>query len=214
MLWTDDFLFLHFPKTAGKSLTWALARTLDRPMTCVISKGQVRELADCDQAGLIIIEGWAHENMRDARKRLVQYNKTLESFKAIILGIRNPYDLMVSNYFFMRKTYQHNRERPNFRIAMDNDFEGYAVKVVFEPIENWMTINGSRPENLRIIRFEHLQEDFDTLSNEFGFSTIKIPHINSSEHDHYLSYLTPRAEKVIYNKMRYLFAEGFYERES
>lgn len=213
MLWTDDFLFLHFPKTAGKSLTHALVQTLGRPMTCVISKGQVSELADCDNTGLTIIEGWAHENMRAARERLAECNKTLESFKAIILGIRNPYDLMVSNYFFMRKTYKHNRERENFKIAMENDFEDYAVKVGFAPIENWMTINGSRPENLRIIRFEHLQEDFDDLANEFGFASITMPHINPSSHDHYMAYLTPAAEEAIYEKLKYLFDEGFYERQ-
>lgn len=214
MLWTDDFLFLHFPKTAGKSLTRALVQTLGRPMTCVVSKGQVRELADCDHAGLTIIEEWAHENMRAARKRLVQYDKTLESFKAIILGIRNPYDLMVSNYFFMRKTYEHNREKENFRIAMENNFEDYTVKVGFAPIENWMTINGRRPENLRIIRFEHLQKDFDALADEFGFASIALPHINPSSHDHYTAYLTPTAEGAIYQKLKYLFDQGFYNRQA
>jgi hypothetical protein len=214
MLWTDDFLFLHFPKTAGKSLTRALVETLGRPMTCVISKGQVREIADCDHDGLTIIEGWAHENMRAVRKRLAEYNKTLESFKAIILGIRNPYDLMVSNYFFMRKTFKHNRDRENFRIAMENEFEDYTLKVGFASIENWMTINGSRPENLRIIRFEHLQADFDALANEFGFKSITMPHINTSSHDHYSKYLTPRAEEAIYRKLKYLFDEGFYERHT
>lgn len=214
MLWTDDFLFLHFPKTAGKSLTRALAQTLGRPMTCVISKGQVRELADCDHANLTIIEGWAHENMRAARKRLAEYDKTLESFKAIILGIRNPYDLMVSNYFFMRKTFKHNRERENFKIAMENDFEDYTMKVGFAPIENWMTVNGSRPENLRIIRFERLQEDFDALADEFGLESITLPHINPSSHDHYTAYLTPAAEDAIYRKLKYLFDEGFYARHT
>lgn len=213
MLWTDDFLFLHFPKTAGKSLTRALVQTLGRPMTCVVSKGQVREIADCDHANLTIIEGWAHENMRAAHKRLSEYNKKLDSFKAIILGIRNPYDLMVSNYFFMRKTFKHNRDKENFKIAMENDFEGYTAKVGFAPIENWMTINGSRPENLRIIRFEHLQEDFDALANEFGFASITMPHINPSSHDHYMAYLTPAAEEAIYGKLKYLFDEGFYERQ-
>ena len=83
-----------------------------------------------------------------------------------------------------------------------------------EPIQNWMTINGKRPENLRIIHFEHLQDDYDTLADEFGFSATVVPHINSSEHDHYLSYLTPKAEEAIYKKFQYLFMEGFYERQS
>jgi hypothetical protein len=214
MLWTDDFLFLHFPKTAGKSLTRALVETLGRPMTCLVSKGQVRELADCDHAGLTIIEGWAHENMRAASKRLAEYGKSVDSFKAIILGIRNPYDLMVSNYFFMRKTYKHNREKDNFKIAMENNFEDYTLKVGFAPIENWMTINGSRPENLRLIRFEHLQKDFDALANEFGFQSIELPHINPSSHDHYSAYLTPTAEEAIYQKMKYLFDQGFYNRQA
>lgn len=212
MLWNKDFLFLHIPKTAGKSLTKAFVNTLERPMTCIVSKGQIKELADCDPANLTIIEGRGHESMKAAKNILSGRNIVLGSFKAIIVAIRNPYDLMVSNYFFMRKTYKNNKQRVNFQIANENNFEDYAQKVGFAPIENWMTIDGKRPENLRIIRFEKLREDFDRLAGELGFQSIELPHINPSSHGHFLKYLTKPSEVAIYNKFKYLFDEGFYER--
>ena len=212
MLWNSDFLFLHIPKTAGKSLTKAFVQLLDRPVTCVVSKGQIEELKDCDHAGLTIIEGRGHESMKPTRKILVEHKKEFETFKAIIVAIRNPYDLMVSNYFFMRKTYEHNKHRVNFRIAEENNFEDYSQKVGFTTIENWMTIDGKRPPNLRIIRFENLQEDLDNFSKEFKLNSVKLPHINPSSHDHYSKYLTKISEAAIYRKLKYLFDEGFYER--
>ena len=299
MLWTDDILFLHLPKTAGKSLTLAFLETLGRPLTCIVSQGQknhiIRQISAIGFAhhdvypkwmksleleiekllasyrwkfgdffvgfisqcffrtskaksldrirsifkefyffethnkgkiftihnktkinpdGLTIIEGHGHENLLTAQEMMGGFKKKLEDFKAIIVAIRNPYDLMVSNYFFMRKTYHQNDFRENFKIAMENDFEGYALKVGFAPIENWMTMDGCRPENLKIIRFEHLQEDFDALSRAFGFASIPFLHLNASTHDHYLKYLTPTAEEAIYQKFKYLFDEGFYERHT
>ncbi len=299
MLWTNDLLFLHLPKTAGKSLTLAFLETLGRPLTCIVSQGQknhimrqisaigfahnnlyskwikdldleiekllasyrwrlgdfvVGFISQCffrsskvksldriegifkefnsfessnenqiltiynkskiNPDGLTIIEGHGHENLSAAQEILGGFKKKLKDFKAIIVAIRNPYDLMVSNYFFMRKTYHQNYFRENFKIAIKNNFEDYAVKVGFTSIEKWMTINGSRPANLRIIRFEHLQEDFDALSRDFGFASVPFPHINASAHDDYSKYLTPAAEESIYQKLKYLFDEGFYERHT
>ena len=212
MLWNSDFLFLHIPKTAGKSLTKAFVQLLDRPMSCIVSKGQIREIADCDHTNLTVIEGRGHENMEAARKILAEQNKSLYTFQSIIVAIRNPYDLMVSNYFFMRKTYKHNKHRINFQIAKENNFEDYTLKVGFAPLETWMTINGKQPENLRIIRFENLQEDLDNFAKEFTLKPVKLPHINPSSHDHYSKYLTKISEAAIYRKLKYLFDEGFYER--
>ncbi len=212
MLWNQDILFLHIPKTAGKSLTKAFVQALKRPITCFVSKGQIQELADCDPTDLTIVEGRGHENMNKARKILAEVNRPLDSFKAIIVAVRNPYDLMVSNYFFMRKNYKDNTHRKNFQIAIENNFEDYAIQVGFAPLERWMTIDGKRPSTLRVIRFENLQEDFDRLAEEFGFKSVRLPHINPSSHGPYLKYLTEKSEQAIYDKLKYLFDEGFYQR--
>ncbi len=167
---------------------------------------------DIDYSGLTIIHGSGHENLLTARNILAGYYKKLESFKAIIVVIRNPYDLMVSNYFFMRDSYLTNQEKKNFQIANENNFEDFAVKVNFAPIETWMTINGRQPENLRIFRFESLQDDFDAFASEFQLKSIPLPHINQSAHGHYSTYLTEKSEAAIYNKFKYLFDNGFYSR--
>lgn len=213
MLWNKDLLFLHIPKTAGKSLTKAFVQTLERPVTCFVSKGQIQELADCDQTGLTIRQGLGHEDMETTGRILAEYDKPLDSFKVIVVGLRNPYDMMVSTYFFMRKTYEDNRDRINFQIAVENNFEDFAVKAEVVPLESWMTIAGKRPSNLWVIRYEDLQKDFDRLAEEFGFKSIKLPHLNPSSHDHYLKYLTERSEIAIYNKFKYLFDNGFYPRQ-
>jgi hypothetical protein len=40
----------------------------------------------------------------------------------------------------------------------------------------------------------------------------RVPHINATEHDHYLTYITPRAEEEIYKRFRWVFENGYYPR--
>lgn len=214
MLWNTGCLFLHIPKTAGKSLTKALALSLPRPTWGLISRGQLQELSDIPADNLHLIEGRGHENLTHAAKYLkAQYGIELESFKAIVVAVRNPYDLMVSNYFFMRRTYKNNQEKRNFRIANDNSFEDFSEKVDFQNVEKWITLDGKRPTQLFMLRFENLQADYNKLMGLLNLPETELPHLNASEHEHYSKYLTTRSEEAIYAKFRYLFDSGLYERE-
>jgi len=215
MLWNRSFLFVHIPKTAGKSLNRAFADALERPITCLIPRGQFQTLADCDQDGLYIREGRGHEALRKAATILEQEEgRSLAHLDAIFVAIRNPYDLMVSNYFYMRETYKHNKDRPNFQIANKYPFEEYAVRVGFAPVERWLTLDGEVPPNLRILRFENLQNDFNRYAEEFGFRRLELPRLNASERNHFTGYITARAEQAIYEKFRFLFDNGYYKRLS
>lgn len=213
MLWCDQFAFVHYPKTAGKTLTRFFVQAWPRPIAGFISRGQVHELADCDLASTGIQVGRGHENLAETARLVREGGGDLGRMQAVFCCIRNPYDLMVSNYHFMRQTFANNRERPNFIIAHENDFTSYCEKVGVASPKNWMTLDGEQPENLQIIRFEHMADDLTRFATQYGFAQPQLDHLNASKRAHYSEYLSARSEAAIAERFGYWFDAGYYTRE-
>lgn len=213
MLWCEDYLFVHYPKTAGKTLTRFFVQAWPRPIAGYISRGQVNELADCELEKTGILVGRGHENLSRSFEIVAEAGADAHAMKAIFCCIRNPYDLMVSNYHFMKETFKANSDRPNFIIANENDFVDYCEMVGVTSPRNWMTVDGKQPDNLQIIRFEHMQADLARYSEKFGFVMPELGHLNASSRAHYSEYMCERSERAIAEKFSYWFDEGYYERE-
>lgn len=214
MLWCDDYLFVHYPKTAGKTLTRFFVQAWPRPIAGYISKGQVHELADCELEKTGIVVGRGHENLKQSAEIVAEAGGDIRNMKGIFCCIRNPYDLMVSNYHFMRQTYPANKERNNFIIAHENSFVDFCEKVGVSSPSNWMTLDGVQPDNLQIIRFEQMNDDLNRFSEKFGFDMPVLGHLNASKRAHYSEYMCERTEKAIAEKFSYWFDKGYYQRES
>lgn len=214
MLTNSDFLFIHYPKAAGKSLAKYMIEAWKGPIHGIVSPAQMRELEDVLRPDVTLEIGRGHENMRRARILLAERGERIEDKRGIFVCMRNPYDLAVSTYFFMRQTFEHNRTRPRFQRAMAQSFEEFwATGDLTAPPERWFTLRGKVLPNQRYIRFEHMREDLAALAGEFGFGEACLPHLNASRRGHYADYMTDRAEKAIYAHFRYLFDAGHYRRE-
>lgn len=214
MLWCEDYCFVHYPKTAGKSLTRFFVKAWERPIGGFISKGQVRELADCDLESTDIEVGRGHENLLESRRIIAEAGLDISAMKAIFVCIRNPYDLMVSNYHFMRETYKNNKDKENFICAHNNDFDTFCEQVGMSSPKNWMELDGQQPENLEVIRFETLNDDLIATAKKYGYAAPQIDHLNSSKRGHYSEYMTARSEQAVFDKFEYFFEQGYYQRES
>lgn len=214
MLISNDFVFLHFPKTAGKSLTKYMIGAWPDPIRGYVSKNQRGELADVMRPGVTFEVTGGHEDMRKAARVLRDQGRRIHDMKAVFVCIRNPYDIAVSTYFFMRETYPYNLGSRRFQAASEQSFEEFWLGDVDNMPQRWLTLNGRVLANRRIIRYEHLLEDLDALSQEFGFRESTLPHLNAGNRDHYSVYMTPRAEAAIFAKYRYLFDAGHYVRET
>jgi hypothetical protein len=99
MVFSEDVLFLHVPKTGGRSVTHFLLRTLKPPIHYV----EGGRLGVADLPGYVHIPDAPHRNLKQAREFLGERGIELARFKAIIAVIRNPYDRAVSDYFFQRQ---------------------------------------------------------------------------------------------------------------
>ena len=219
MLLNRDFAFIHFPKTAGKSLTRYFIEAWETPIEGWVSPGQVKEVANVVRPGITLNVGFSHASVRRAGRMLASRGQRIEDLRAIFTCIRNPYDLAVSTYYFMRNEYLaksvEGEERTHFRAAAELDFEGFwASDVDLAPPEFWMAIDGRVLPNQRFIRFESMVEDLRKFASELGFRHVQLPHLNRGQRGDYRNYMTPRAERAIYERFEFLFRPGFYDRES
>ncbi len=213
MLISDDFVFLHFPKAAGKSLTKYMISAWSDPIHGYVSKNQASELVDVMRPGVALEVTGGHETMRKAATVLRAQGRSIHDMRAVFVCIRHPYDIAVSTYFYMRETYPFNLENRRFRAAAEKTFEEFWLADVDNMPQRWLTLNGEVLPNRRIIRFEHLRDDLDALSKEFNFRDAELPHLNPSRRQHYSAYMTSRVEAAISEKFRYLFDAGHYNRE-
>lgn len=241
MLFNDKLLFVHVPKTAGTAITQFLIDNLQGPVTLtqqsqlaeasirlpvlVRAKLRLQEimlgLGVWYPRHVTVMAGKRHERLGEARDTLASLGRTLEDFRTIIAVVRNPYDLEVSRYHFQRLGYHGVRgvaHGPAQKLAMEADFETFAIRARYAgrnpaQIEDWYEIDGRRPENLRILRFENLEEDLQDALRDLCPVAVRLPRVNATEHGPYTTYLTARAEDAIYRKYRWLFDNGFYLRE-
>ena len=215
MLVSKDFAFIHFPKTAGKSLTKYMICAWEGPIYGRVSPGQIKEVADVLRPDVRLDIGRGHENMRRTSLILRSMGQDVRDLCGVFVCIRNPYDLAVSTYFFLRHTYAENGGSERFRMASRLSFsEFWCNDISTSPPERWLTLGGEVLPNQHFIRFESLREDLKSLSAKYGFKDATLPHLNRTTHGHYSEYMTKEAEEAVYTKFRYLFEAGYYERES
>ena len=214
MILNEHFLFIHQPKTAGKSLTRYFLEAWEPPIRGFISSGQSQELAEVMREGVSLEVGTAHDNLFAAARFLEREGKSIHDLRAVMVGIRNPYDLAVSTYFYLRDRARHEPDRPRFQRAASMDFETFwCTEPPTTPPDRWLTLRGKPLANLRHIRVESIAEDLRALADEFHFRDATLPHLNPSKHGHYSEYMTPEVEEAIFTRFRHYFDTGLYARE-
>lgn len=216
MIFNREVLFLHVPKTAGKSITQSLAATLARPLWAYVPVGTERSLRTLpDVEGIHFERSSGHEGVSKAYQTMTALGLHPRQLRMILLVVRRPYDLMVSNYHFMREQYENNVGRDNFELAVRLDFTEWVEQVRFADVSRYFLVHQrERPTSLRVLRYEHLASDYADAMASVGYDPAPLPHLNASTHPDAEELLTPTAEAAIYEKFRYLFDEGYYERLS
>jgi hypothetical protein len=212
VIWNDEYLFLHYPKAAGKSLTSAFLKSWRTPVCAYISKGQLAELTPFIKLGSTLWVHGAHQNLDEAATILKRMDRDIEKFRAIFVSVRCPYDLVYSTYKFHRANAKGRLAPPQFSFAANRNFDEFASQATFLPYRRWLSFGNKDLANLRVIRFEKMAKDFGRYAKEFGFKNVKIPHLNATPGPNYLESLAPATEKVIFEKFKVLFENGYYSR--
>ncbi len=217
MLFNQDLLFLHVPKTGGMAVTKKLLDILPKPIYYALPEFTKEKFHDSSE--IIVTPGKRHGNLKQAQEWVSEYGKTLASFKKIVATIRNPYAMEVSRYFYLRLGHAWDKGQAQ-TIALENDFETFALKSPYfgrkySYVESYFVINGVIPDNLAVIKNESLHSDLENVLSELDLTMDEpIQKLNGTQHDNYGQYITPEAEVAIYNRYQWLFDSGFYQREN
>jgi tetratricopeptide (TPR) repeat protein len=207
VIFSDRLLFLHVPKAGGTSIGHYLIGVLP----------QAEPYESSHSVG--------HETLAEARVVLARRGSTLEDFPVVVASIRNPYELEVSRYFWLRGKATRLRRAAARQathgvqqaIALVGDFELFATYSPphgMRPLETYFVLDGVVPANLRIVRLENIEAELAECLAAAGVDpgATPIPHLNRSEHDSFTRYYTPAAEHAVYEKYKWVFNSRLYPR--
>ena len=105
MLYHNDILFIHIPKTGGTSLVGSVINHLG------INSNLPKKDSDLLLSGLNVGK---HGCLWAVRETAPQIGLDFEAISRVIVLFRNPYDRLISHYYFSRKTaadYEEERKR-------------------------------------------------------------------------------------------------------
>jgi hypothetical protein len=213
MLFTKDLLFIHVPKTGGMSVTNYLRDVLPTPVYYVQPSHEDGAPPD----GVISVPGSRHQSLEQARRFVAQRGFDITRFPLILAVIRNPYELEVSRYAYLQTGHPWDRGY-NQELAMTEDFEVFAAKSTYHggssmPLESYFLLDGRIPKNLFIVRHENLAKGVKEALRRLGIAMpTGLPWLNRSIHGEFTSYYSKAAEEAVYQKYKWVFDQGLYER--
>jgi len=178
--------------------------------------------------GVAQVLGLRHENLFEAAAILAPFNRVLSDFRCILVPMRNPYDMEVSRYYHLRKPQAFEKDDDR-QLALTHTFEEFAVRSEFrlprpgnpelefqEAIKNYYSMGAIFLDNLRVLRYEHIEADLNGQLSQFGYEPIALRPVNISDErpDRSFMMLSKEVEEAIFNRYRWIFEHGFYSRIS
>ena len=170
-------IFIHIPKNAGTSIEE------------YFGNGSVR------------VQPNKHADIHEIKTKLKNSYNNYTKFTII----RNPYDKMVSWYFYLKKNLGENYNVVEFNewIKDPSKFWHADDPISFlKPQYKWVD------DTVVLLKFENLYKE---LNNFFG-EIISLPISNKSNRNHYLEYYNKESLNIIYNRYKKDFKKFNYKK--
>ena len=125
--------------------------------------------------------------------------------------VRNPWEKLVSQYFFTQKL-KEKRGLPPYNKSFKEfilEITGWSKEFVnlknYKPWKSpwqlpWIYDNSNNVAIDFIGRFENLQQDFDHITSELNIPKKKLPRKNKSKHKHYTEYYDDETRQIVAEK--------------
>ena len=171
------FIFIHIPKTGGTSIEKAFNQhpVVQKHRTMTQYENMLH--ANIDQYFLFSV-------IRNPWDRMVSYwNWRQGKYWAPIDGKMS----IFSEWLRYITSLDLNKESSNdFKMAISSQFTSLKNK------NNKIIVD--------LIRFENLQNDFDTVCEKIGIPQQQLPHYNKTNHKHYTEYYTNETKQIVAEK--------------
>jgi len=171
-------IFIHIPKNAGTSIEEYFGNESVR------------------------IQPSKHADIHEIKRK---FKNSYNNYRKFTI-IRNPYDKMVSWYFYLKRNLGEN-----YNIIEFNDW-------IEDPSKFWHAddpISYLKPQHewvdktVEIVKFENINKELNVFFNE----EIDLPVTNKSKHDHYLEYYNRESLDIIYNRYKEDFEKFNYKKQ-
>lgn len=224
MVFSERMLFVHVPRTGGKSVTQFLLNVLPRPVWFQTNNPDWPE-----GPGVTRLKGPQHLSLAGAARVVARHGFTLEDFPLILAAIRNPYAIEVSYYELMRAAadadefLSESRRHP--RLARKLSFPEWARVVLgerkrggrlgprFPDLARRLTYEGRLPDNLVLVDHDDLEGGVRAALRSIGLAAdADFPRLDRRVCRDWRSYYNPEAERIVHARHRWLFDAGLYDR--
>jgi len=139
---------------------------------------------------------------------------SLENYKSLnpdcfaFAFVRNPWDRVVSTYFYLKNGGDREEDREdverylpydNFRSFVLDGFKAGKIfnQLHFRPQYQWLSKDGNLVVD-SIGRFENLQNNFSRFCRLFRIPNYKLPHLNKTRREYFRNYYDADTWEVIY----------------
>ena len=222
MVFTDDLVFIHIPKTGGMSCSRYLLRVLNgRIYNCHANADE--ECCRLGRPDLVpVMDVNRHCTLAAAMGHIQRVSGDQSDRQRTILAvIRHPASLEYSFYRHLQKPHIAERRRKKspqlVELAM-GDFKHFVAGAGYHREglrqEDYFLVDGKTPANLQLLRYEELAEAFPAADAaimgkqpELPFPHLNPSGANSRELD---TLLDEETLELVYQKHAYLFDEGYY----
>ena len=170
-------IFIHIPKNAGTSIETLFANSSFR------------------------IQPYKHASIHEIKRK---FPKLYDSHSKFTI-IRDPYDKMVSWYFYLKTKVGEKHKVVEFNDwVKDPQLLWHADDPIYflDPQHTWID------DTVKVIKFENLNEDL----NQFFEEEIDLPIVNKSNHGHYLKYYNKDSLDIVYDRYKEDFEKYNYKK--
>ena len=188
---TYQFLFIHIPKTAGKSIRKALL-----PYSVKPPQSQYRRLL----SHLPVKENPMKANFRP--HNTAEWGR-LKLSEAVFRNcfkfsfVRNPYDRAVSYYIFLKTNQKHHHHKT---VADMSFVEFLRWQQSRSRISMQWNAIADRDENVLVDfigRFERIETDLQTIFDRLGMNRVELLHKNKGVRTSYQNYYCDVSKKIV-----------------
>ena len=183
----DKFIFIHIPKCAGTSIERSLF-------------------------GEAYVEWDPEKKIWKQHATAVQireyYCKNYNNYYSFTF-VRNPWDKLVSDYFWMQRNLKIKDSFKNF-LLLKGKFNDPRLKYPpksrrtrydhIMPQCDFLLDDKDEPAVRFVGRFENIQSDFNTVCEEIGIQQRQLPHKNKTKHKHYTEYYDDETRQIVAEK--------------
>ena len=191
------YIFFHLPKNAGVSVSRILIAQENNLQFKRIGSYIFRKLFKTQDNFYFSLR---HKKMKFFSSHIPCYkfqdiieDKIFSSYLKFAV-VRNPWDRMVSRYFYSKK--------------IDNKFNNFDFDTFldYDFLNNLHTVNqykfcSDKNENFclnQLIKFENINNDFNKISSQLFNKKDMLVHLNKSDHNYYREYYNNKTKDKVY----------------